>query len=594
MRRSTIHTILALIMVACASAQAPVYKPLPAKKLLEYGWDVPQPEQLATAIRQMETRPFDGVIFRLRDYNHAFDTTPWPVAAIESQVVQLEAIDWRRFSDNFLTLYAANRDTMDWFDDTDWRVIEGNLRRTAEAARRGGCVGIMFDPEPYGPNPWLLSDAAPGREFPEVAAQVRRRGAQFINALQQEMPAIRLLSLYQLSVVAAMFETEDPARIDAQLARHHYGLLPAFLDGILDAIGPDAVLIDGNEPAYYYEDEAPFAEAYVSLAQRAARLVSPENRPTYRRQSQVGMAIYVDQVLGLRRPPQGFVAHFMTPQQRLAFLEHNVYWSLATADEYAWIYSERIDWWTGEFPQGAADAVAAARSKVTSGASLGFDLDTLVWAAKQQMEAELVARVEQRSAVIRRRDPSTPVPAIDGMLDEPVWTSSTELASFQVPAARSDTLQAPTRVRVLWDDQGVYLGIRCIEPTPARIVRQGQHRDDPIWAGDDIEVFVGSGEGAGDLHFIVNPDNLQWDGRSGGQGDDSIWDGQWQSAVTETAEGWTVEIALPWATLGGEIGGQRRVNLCRARAGGEELSCWSGTLRLFVEPGRLGHWTFAH
>lgn len=585
---------LALLMGAAASrAQAPQYGPLPQKKLIEYGWDVPHPDEVLASVRQMEERPFDGVVFRLREYNHAFDIRPWPRNAVEPQLKQLEAIEWRRFTDNFLTLYAANRDGMDWFDDDHWRAIEANLRLTAEAARRGGCVGVVFDPEPYGPDPWLLAEAAPGRDFASVAAQVRRRGAQFVEALQSQMPAIRILSLYQLSVVAPLFESADPDRIAAQLEGHHYGLLPAFIDGMLDAIGPEAAIIDGNEPAYYYEDEAPYARAYVALAQGAQRLVSPVNRATYRRQSQVGMAIYYDQILALRSPGPAFIAHFMTQAQRLAFLEHNVYWSLATADEYAWLYSERANWWTGDLVDGAHEAVASARAKVQERQALGFELDSLVATARDRMQRELAGRVEIREATIQRRPPSVLPPVIDGEDGDPAWRSATTLAPLQGPATRFEPLVASTTARVLWDDEALFLLVECQEPKPENMVRSGQRRDDPIWAGDDVELIVGIGPGQDYVHLIVNPDNLQWDGHSSPQGDDPSWNAEWESAVAMTARGWSAELRLPWDSLGGPAGGTRRVNLCRDRAGGGELSCWSGVMRLFLETERFGRWTFA-
>jgi hypothetical protein len=586
-------TVLALLLVAAAtSAQAPEYGGLPPKKLIEYGWDVPSPDEVLASVRQMEERPFDGVIFRLRDYNHAFDTHKWPRAALESQMAQLEAIEWERFSDNFLTLYAANRDGMDWFDDDHWEAIQTNLRLTAEAARRGGCVGVVFDPEPYGPNPWLLSETAPGHDFASTAAQVRRRGAQFMNALQAELPTVRILSLYQLSVVSGMFEIADPVRIAAQLEGHHYGLLPAFIDGMLDVIGPQAMLIDGNEPAYYYEDEAPYAWAYQALTQGAQRLVTPANRATYRRQSQVGMAIYYDQVLGLRTPPQAFVAHYLTPQQRLDFLSHNVYWSLTTADEYAWFYSERANWWTGELVEGVDEAVALGRSRAQARQPLGFELDSLMAAAQHRMSEELKARVEIRAATVPRRGGSVLPPVIDGHFDDPAWSSAAQLAPFQGPATRYQALVATTTTRVLWDEDALYLAFDCTEPEADRIERRGQKRDDPIWAGDDLEVIIGVGDDDDYVHFIVNPDNVQWDGHSTPEGDDLSWDASWESAVTMSASGWSVELRLPWEALESEARGTRRVQLCRARAGNTELSCWSGVMRLFLETDRFGQWTF--
>ena len=98
----------------------------PAKKLIEYGWDVPFPDQVRKDIRDMEKKPFDGVIFRLREWNHAFDPRPWNEAELKPQFEDLAAIEWKTFTDNFLCLYAANHWKMDWFNDDSGQA----LRRT--------------------------------------------------------------------------------------------------------------------------------------------------------------------------------------------------------------------------------------------------------------------------------------------------------------------------------------------------------------------------------------------------------------------------------------------------------------------------------
>ena len=160
----------------------------PVKKLIEYGWDVPYPDQVRKEIRNMEKKPFDGIIFRLREWNHAFDPRPWDEAKLKPQFDDLAAIEWKTFTDNFLCLYAANNWKMDWFNDEQWKGIAANLRLSAKAARIGRCVGIVFDPEPYGDNPWAYAGKDKGRSFAEVEAQVRQRGAQFMTALQAELP----------------------------------------------------------------------------------------------------------------------------------------------------------------------------------------------------------------------------------------------------------------------------------------------------------------------------------------------------------------------------------------------------------------------
>ncbi|GAI48861.1 unnamed protein product, partial [marine sediment metagenome] len=47
------------------------------KKIVEYGWDVPYPDFMRDNIREMEKRPFEGIIFRTKGFDHIFDTRPW-------------------------------------------------------------------------------------------------------------------------------------------------------------------------------------------------------------------------------------------------------------------------------------------------------------------------------------------------------------------------------------------------------------------------------------------------------------------------------------------------------------------------------------
>ena len=44
------------------------------KKIVEYGWDVPYPDFVRDNIREMEKRPFDGIIFRTSGFDHIFDS----------------------------------------------------------------------------------------------------------------------------------------------------------------------------------------------------------------------------------------------------------------------------------------------------------------------------------------------------------------------------------------------------------------------------------------------------------------------------------------------------------------------------------------
>ncbi len=51
----------------------------------------------------------------------------------------------------------------------------------------------------------------------------------------------------------------------------------------------------------------------------------------------------------------------------MRFFEHNVYYALTTSDQYVWCYSERMNWWQDQVPDGAEAAVQAARDAIAQG-----------------------------------------------------------------------------------------------------------------------------------------------------------------------------------------------------------------------------------
>ncbi len=361
-----LFTLALFVPPATSQAQSPI-PARPVKKLIEYGWDVPYPAQVRQEIREMEKRPFDGIIFRLNEWNHAFDPRPWDESQLKPQLDDLAAIEWKSFTDNFLCLYAANNWQMDWFSDEQWTHITANLRLSAKAARIGRCVGLVFDPEPYGDNPWAYPGEHRDRSFAEVEAQVHKRGAQFMTALQSELPKVRLLTFFHQSLFGDLLDDPDLQDRQQRLSQAHWGLLSAFWNGALEAATPEARIIDGNELAYYMTNREQFFRAYHTTRQRSLSLVPETLRTKHAVNVQAGMALYVDQVLDLREPHEDYISHFLTPAERLRFFEHNVYYALTTSDEYVWCYSERMNWWKNQVPEGAEEAVRAARDAVAQG-----------------------------------------------------------------------------------------------------------------------------------------------------------------------------------------------------------------------------------
>jgi len=361
----------------------------PRKKLIEYGWDVPYTDFVRRNIGRMEKFPFDGIVLRFKGGwgaypSHIFRKTATDPKEYEEDLANLGATRFAKFKDNFVLVWGTREKDWDWFNENDWKAAEENIRLIASIAKKGGLVGICFDPEPYNGNPWFYPSLvnAKSKSFEDYWKRVRECGARFIRAIQSEFPDVRILTFFQVSILPDIVDIPDPKERLEKLSQHTYGLLPAFLNGILDGGNPQMMVIDGNEPAYYYREQIDYLRAYHLMRQRALSLIASENRSKYASQVQAGFALYMDFYFGLipQEYEWGLLSHYLTPEERARWFEHNVYQSLYTTDEYVWCYSERVDWWgtqneaswLGLVPQGAEEAIRSAREKIEERATSGL------------------------------------------------------------------------------------------------------------------------------------------------------------------------------------------------------------------------------
>jgi hypothetical protein len=381
------HVVLALALTLLL-AESLLAQPRPRKKIVEYGWDVPYPDFVRDNIREMQKRPFEGIIFRTKGFDHVFDIRPWNKADLQPQLDTLGQIQWQKFTDNFLTLYAANRWKMDWFNDDQWQVITENMKLFSLAVQTGHCVGMCFDPEPYGDNPWAYPGQFKDQSFDQAADKVRQRGRQFMTALQEGKSRLKVLSFFLMALFSNVVDEPDPAVRVQRLQKSSYALLPAFVVGMLEGAAPGTILIDGNESAYYHESPLEFYQDYHLMRQRGQALVPESLRKKYNTNVQAGMALYIDQTLA-KRADRKVTSNFLSPDEQLKFFEHNVYYTLTTTDEYVWCYSERMNWWlppekagkNGALPPGVEEAVLSARRKYDAGRPLGYDIADMIKAA---------------------------------------------------------------------------------------------------------------------------------------------------------------------------------------------------------------------
>jgi hypothetical protein len=87
----------------------------------------------------------------------------------------------------------------------------------------------------------------------------------------------------------------------------------------------------------------------------------------------------------------------MTPEEQAKWFEHNTYWALYTTDEYVWLYSERMNWWTNQIPPGLEKAVIRAREKIADSKPLGFDIGDIIADASKRASKD-AERPKEKSA----------------------------------------------------------------------------------------------------------------------------------------------------------------------------------------------------
>jgi len=163
----------------------------------------------------------------------------------------------------------------------------------------------------------------------------------------------------------------------------------------------------------------------------------------------------------------------------------------------------------------------------------------LVFQATQLLAAEATRVYEiQRTAK---------PPKIDGLLTDDVWNnialSGEFIQTLPIEGARASQL---SEVRLLYDNSALYVSARLHDNHPDSILHELGSRDDQNLNTDYFRIGI-------------DPYNLRQDGfvfevtAAGVQGDSKISDptfnAVWESAAQMDAEGWTVEIKIPYSAI---------------------------------------------
>jgi hypothetical protein len=141
---------------------------------------------------------------------------------------------------------------------------------------------------------------------------------------------------------------------------------------------------------------------------------------------------------------------------------------------------------------------------------------------------------------------------IDGRLDDSCWKQVPALADFtQVLPFEGTAPSERTEVRFVYTRDQLYVGIRCVDSDPHRIIAKQMQRDSTFDSDDVVEIafdtFARERDG---YSFAVNPAGARRDALFGKIGEENVnWDTLWQAKARVDDRGWTVEIAIPFKSL---------------------------------------------
>ena len=200
-------------------------------------------------------------------------------------------------------------------------------------------------------------------------------------------------------------------------------------------------------------------------------------------------------------------------------------------------------------------------------------------------------------------------PVIDGTLDDPCWQGQGALTNFTLNDFESTLAKKQTEAYICYDNENIYVGIKCKDPNAAQISVGITERDNKfLWTSECIELFLSPRTGVY-YQFLLTIDNslldIKWDYETGEDGyvvggfgefkSDYSWNCQgYKSAIYKGSDYWSTEIAIPFSEIGGvpAAGDTWSFNVAREQRSLKELSTFSPLFGQFHQPEAYSQMSF--
>ncbi|MQA89800.1 MAG: hydrolase [Gemmatimonas sp.] len=172
---------------------------------------------------------------------------------------------------------------------------------------------------------------------------------------------------------------------------------------------------------------------------------------------------------------------------------------------------------------------------------------------------------------------------IDGLLDDEGWRAAIPIMEFrQQEPIEGAVPTEPTEIRIVYDEEAIYIGARMHDSDPSGILAHQLQRDAGLGTDDRFMWILDTfRDGRTGYFFETNPAALMGDGLIGGGGGiNKSWDGVWEVRTRILEDGWSVEIRIPFSTLNFDPARETwGINFQRTIRRRNEEILWSGWRR---------------
>lgn len=143
-------------------------------------------------------------------------------------------------------------------------------------------------------------------------------------------------------------------------------------------------------------------------------------------------------------------------------------------------------------------------------------------------------------------------PKIDGLLNDAAWKGLEIAKDFVMIEPNNGEKENPdyrTEVKVLYDDEAIYVAAMMYDPKPSIIAREFTSRDNYGQADHFTLVLNPNNDGLNATQFEVLITGTQVDAKVTNGDEDRNWSAVWKSATKILDNGWSVEMKIPYAAL---------------------------------------------